>query len=58
MMPHYHFYNFIYELENIIIKLFPSISVENGVGFKLRLNFSVSFSNPRKLFIKNFKFIY
>ncbi|KAF0705073.1 THAP-type domain-containing protein, partial [Aphis craccivora] len=49
MVPHNDFYNFTYELENIFIKLFPSISIENGVGSKLRLHFSnVPFSHPCK----------
>ncbi|XP_050064909.1 uncharacterized protein LOC126553840 [Aphis gossypii] len=55
MVPHNNFYNFIYELENIFIKLFSSISIENGVGSKLRLHSSnVPFSHPCKLFDKSF----
>lgn len=55
MMPHNDFYYFIFELENIFIKLFPSMSIENGVGSKLKLHFSnVLFNHPCKLFDKSF----
>lgn len=58
MTFHNDFYNFIYEVENIFIKLFPSISIENEVDTKLELHFSnVPFSHLYKLF-DNFFFIY
>jgi len=55
MMPHSDFYNFIYELENIFINLFPFVSVENSVGSKLGLHFTnVPFNHPCELFDKSF----
>jgi hypothetical protein len=55
MIPHNEFYHFIFELENIFIKLFSSISIKNGVDFKLKLHFSnVPFSHSYKLFDKSF----
>lgn len=34
MMPHNDFYNYIFEMETVFVKLFPTLSVKNGVGKK------------------------
>lgn len=55
MMPHDTFYNFIYELENIFIHNFPSISYDDGVGAKLKIDISnVPFNHPCKSFNKTY----
>lgn len=37
MMPHDDFYNFTYQLKDIFIQNFPSISYDNGVDVKLKV---------------------
>ncbi|KAF0684093.1 Uncharacterized protein FWK35_00034266, partial [Aphis craccivora] len=49
------FYNFIFELENIFIENFPSISYEDGVGIKLKQQMNnVPFNHPCESFNKIF----
>lgn len=54
-MPHNDFYNFIFELGNILFEKYPFISVVNGINANLRLHFiNVTYSCSCKLFDKFF----
>jgi hypothetical protein len=52
-MPHDDFYNFIFKLEDIFIKNFPSIAIEDGVGTKIKdLLCTVRYKHPCEKFNK------
>jgi len=54
-MSHDDFYNFVFELENIFIDNFPSISYEDGVDTKLKQQMSnVPLNHPCIYFNKVF----
>ncbi|CAI6352963.1 unnamed protein product [Macrosiphum euphorbiae] len=55
MMPDDDFYNFISELENIFINNVPSIAYKEGVGAKLKIDFSnVPYDHPCEYFEKSY----
>lgn len=50
-MLHNDFYNYIFEMETLFIKLFPTLSVEIGVGEKIKFQINnIPFNHPCILF--------
>jgi len=51
MMPHDDFYNYIFELETVFVKIFPTISTETGVGEKIKFHINnIPYSHPCSFF--------
>lgn len=54
-MPHDNFYNYVYDLESAFIDSFPILSVEVGVGNKLKMRMlNIDFEHPCPAFDKDY----
>jgi len=54
-MPHDNFYNYIYNLESVFIDNFPILSLEVGVGDKLKMRlFNIIYEHPCLYFNKDY----
>lgn len=54
-MPGDNFYRYIFELDKMFCKLFPTLSIEEKVGHKIKLELEkISFENPCPDFNRNY----